>query len=278
MLDKEILEDVENYIFKEKKEFLKTGFIDLDYVLKGVPKGSLITLGARPAMGKNAFLTALMVNFLRQKKKCLFFNFVINKRNSILRMISQISEVDIHNLINNPSENLKNSEKIYNAISEISNFDINIYDETCDINSIKNKIETIKPEFVFIDCLQCIKTNSKKTRTDQISDILSELKQIALDNNCIIFISSQLSRKVEERCCKIPMLSDLRDCGDIENISDVVMFLYREEYYERENPEYKNKAHIIVAKNKYGMCGNIDILFFGRFLKFKEKFIANVEI
>ena len=278
MLDKEILEDVENYIFKEKKEFLKTGFMDLDYVLKGVPKGSLITLGARPAMGKNAFLTALTVNFLRQKKKCLFFNFVINKRNSILRMISQISEIDFHNLINNPSENLKNSEKIYNAISEISDFDINIYDETCDINSIKNKIETIQPEFVFIDCLQYIKTNSKKTRTEQVSEILSELKQIALENNCIIFISSQLSRKVEDRYSKIPMLSDLRDCGDIENISDVVMFLYREEYYERENPEYKNKAHIIVAKNKYGMCGDIDILFFGRYLKFKERFRPNVEI
>lgn len=276
MEDKELIESVEKSLFEEDIEYIKTGLGDLDYILKGAEKPSLITIGGRPSMGKTAFLTTILINLLKQKKKCLFFSLDLSAQQLILRIISQLTEIDCYYLKTDKAMNLKNADKIYKVIGEIVDFDLKINDEHLDINSIKENIEKVKPDFVFIDYLQLIEIKSKKTRAETLEGVLIELKRIAKSNNCTIFMASSLSRALENRCCKRPMLSDLRESGGIENISDVVLFIYRDEYYDFSNPEYKNKAEIIVAKNKFGSCGVINLLFKKEIMKFSQR-MRNVE-
>jgi len=150
------------------------------------------------------------------------------------------------------------------------NLERTIVDSDVDIKQIKEYIELAKPEFVFIDYLQLIKLPNVIERDFAISNFMKELKTIANQNNCIIFITSQISRTVERRSSKYPMLYDLKDSGCIEDISDVVLFIYRKEYYNREDEYYRDKAEVIVAKNKNGYVGTVELLFKAPIIKFLE--------
>ena len=276
MIKKDVLEKVYESIFEEKPPVLQTGFRDLDTILSGVENSSLITIGARPAMGKSNFATSIMLNLLEQNKKCLFFSLELSEGLLIKRLLCQIGEVDYHllQMPNEISKREKNVDKIMKALDKLSKYDLTIYDEHFNIEDIKEKIEQVKPEFVFIDYLQLIEVPPKKPRSESYEKVMRDLKKIAKDNNCIIFMTSQLSRAIESRCDKRPLLSDLRESGAIENISDVVMFIYRENYYT--NPDYdeedyarvKGEAEIIVAKNRGGCVDTIRLLFRSSIMKF----------
>ncbi len=276
MIKKEVLEKVYESIFEEKPPVLQTGFKDLDNILSRVENSSLITIGARPAMGKTCFMTNIMLNLLEQHKKCLFFSLEMSDEQLIKRLLCQIGEVDAI-LLRHPediSRRKQSVEKIAEALNKISEYDLTIIDNSHNIEEIKEKIEQEKPKFVFIDYLQLIDVPSKKPRSESFEKIMRDLKMIAKDNNCIIFMTSQLSRALESRCDKRPLLSDLRESGAIENISDVVMFIYRRDYYT--NPDYdeedyarvKGEAEIIVAKNRGGCVGTIRLLFRASIMKF----------
>ena len=276
MIKSEVLEKVYESIFEEKPPVLQTGFRDLDTILSGVENSSLITIGARPAMGKTSFATNIMLNLLEQNKKCLFFSLEMSEEQAIKRLLGQIGEVDSM-LLRNLDGILRRKqsvEKIAEALNKISKYDLTIIDDVHNADEIKEQIEQIKPEFVFIDYLQLIDVPSKKPRSESFEKVMRDLKKIAKDNNCIIFMTSQLSRAIESRCDKRPLLSDLRESGAIENISDVVMFIYRENYYT--NPDYdeedyarvKGEAEIIVAKNRGGCVGTIRLLFRASIMKF----------
>ena len=276
MIKKEVLEKVCENIFEEKPPVLQTGFKDLDIILSGVEKSSLITIGARPAMGKSSFATNIMMNLLEQNKKCLFFSLELSEELLIKRLLSQIGEVDAHllKMPNEISKREKNVEKIMKALDKLSKYDLTIYDEHFNVEDIKEQIEQVKPEFVFIDYLQLIEVPPKKPRSESYEKVMRDLKKIAKDNNCIIFITSQLSRALEGRCDKRPLLSDLRESGAIENISDVVIFIYRDDYYnsccDEDYAINKGTAEIIVAKNKYGTMATIRLLFRSSIMKFLE--------
>ena len=276
MIKKEVLEKVCESIFEEKPPVLQTGFKDLDIILNGVENSNLITIGARPAMGKSSFATNIMLNLLEQNKKCLFFSLELSEELLIKRLLCQIGEVDAHllKMPNEISKREKKIEKIMKALDKLSKYDLTIYDEHFNVEDIKEKIEQVKPEFVFIDYLQLIEVPPKKPRSESYEKVMRDLKKIAKDNNCIIFITSQLSRALESRCDKRPLLSDLRESGAIENISDVVMFIYRDDYYNSCSDEdyaiNKGTAEIIVAKNKYGTMATIRLLFRSSILKFLE--------
>lgn len=278
MIKNEVLEKVYESIFEEKPPVLQTGFRDLDTILSGVENSSLITIGARPAMGKTSFATNIMLNLLEQNKKCLFFSLEMSEEQAIKRLLGQIGEVDSM-LLRNPDGILRRKqsvEKIAEALNKISKYDLTIIDDAHDTDGIKEQIEQIKPEFVFIDYLQLIDVPSKKPRSESFEKVMRDLKKIAKDNNCIIFMTSQLSRALESRIDKRPLLSDLRESGAIENISDVVMFIYREDYYT--NPDYneedyarvKGQVEIIVAKNRGGCVDTIRLLFRSSIMKFLE--------
>ena len=275
MIDKEILEKTFKQITEGNAEKLITGFNGLDSVLYGVEKGSLITIGGRPSIGKTAFMTSILYNFLKQDKKCLLFSLEMGVSQYLKRLIAQVGEIELCSLNNNEFLDDRKKEKIKTALEIISCFDLTIFDDTYNIDEIRNKIETEKPEYVFIDYLQLLETPRKKQRSEAITNIMLDLKQTAKENNCIIFISSQLSRALETRYDKRPMLSDLKESGDIENISDVVLLIYRDEYYKAyvDDEDYalnKGKAEIIIAKNKMGAVCTIELLFRSPIAKFLE--------
>lgn len=199
------------------------------------------------------------------------FSLEMSKSQFIKRLIPPITEIEATKIYANQNQlNSQENNEITSAIEKISNFDLTIVDTSADIEQIKEHIESIKPEIVFIDYLQLIKLPNDVERDFAISNFMKELKVIAKQNNCIVFITSQLSRKVERRDFKWPMLCDLKESGNLEDISDVVLFVYREEYYNREDEYYKDKAQIIVAKNKNGFAGTVDLLFKANIIKFLE--------
>ena len=275
MLDKNLLQEVWDNLKNQNKIFFKTGFEDLDSVL-GIQekKGALITIGARPAMGKTTFMLSILENILSKNKKCLYFSLDMLKERLITRLLFQISETDFvkfkyfNYIEENDWENL--SVAMYNLLK----WDLRIDDNSgIKTDEIEIAIKEQQPDVVFIDYLQLMEGKRKKDRFTQIEEIIKDLKRIAKENGVVIIIASQLSRAVENRCDKRPLLSDLRESGAIENISDVVIFLYRDEYYNfRENDELhpKGETEVIIAKNKFGTCGYIHLTFKSNIIKFYQ--------
>lgn len=278
MIEKEILKEVSSRILQNKTPVLQTGFKNLDIALSGVEQTSIITIGARPAMGKSCFMSNIMLNLLQQNKKCMYFSLEMSIQQFLKRLLGQISELDFYTLNNSDiiSNSWKYSEMIKEAVDKLSEYNLTIYDEIINIDKIQEKIEQERPDFVFIDYLQLIETPNKRPRTESFEKIMLNLKKIAKNNNCIIFVISELSRILESRCDRRPLLSDLRESGAIENLSDVVMFIYRDAYYydyspnEEKDSNLKGKTEIIIAKNKYGPNCKVKLLFRDSIMKFLE--------
>lgn len=279
MIEKEILDKTFKQITEKKPKQVFTGFKELDPLLLNIENGSLITIGGRPAMGKTSFITSIICNLMKQKKKCLLFSLDTSTNLFIKRLIANIGEIDLCGLSYTEFLKDKRIDDIQKSIDTISEFDLTIYDDIDDIDKIKEKIEAEKPEFVFIDYLQLLNIPPEKQRNEVISNMMLKFKNIAKENNCIIYIASQLSRAIESRCNKRPLLCDLKESGDIENISDVVMFIYRDEYYKwyhDENDSYtKGEAEIIVAKHKMGSVGTVKLLFRSPIAKFLDPLICD---
>ena len=282
MLDKKLLQDVWEDLENQNKTFFKTGFEDLDCIL-GIQekKGALITIGARPAMGKTTFMLSIMENILLKNKRCLYFSLEMSKEQVITRLLFQIAEISfIKSKMNNMNE--KDWEKLSDAMNNLLMWDLKIDDNSIlKTEEIETAIKEQQPDVVFIDYLQLMDGKRKQDRCTQIEEIIKDLKRIAKENGVVIIIASQLSRAVENRYDKRPLLSDLRDSGSIENLSDVVIFLYRDEYYNfRENDELhpKGETEVIIAKNKFGACGYIYLTFKSNIPKFYQDRGANFDL
>ena len=282
MLDKVLLQDVWEDLENQNKKFLETGFEDLDCVL-GVQekKGALITVGARPAMGKTTFILSIMENILLKNKKCLYFSLDASKEQVITRLLFQIAEISfIKYRMNNMDK--KEWEKLADAMNNLLMWDLKIDDNSIlKTEEIETAIKEQEPDVVFIDYLQLMEGKRKQDRCIQIEEIIKDLKRIAKENGVVIIIASQLSRAVENRCDKRPLLSDLRDSGSIENLSDVVIFLYRDDYYNfREDDAIrpKGETEVIIAKNKFGARGSINLTFKSNIPKFYQDRGANFDV
>ena len=282
MLDKKLLQDVWEDLENQNKRFFKTGFEDLDCIL-GIQekKGALITIGARPAMGKTTFMLSIMENILLKNKRCLYFSLEMSKEQLITLLLFQIAEISfIKSKMNNMDE--KDWEKLSDAMNNLLMWELKIDDNSIlKTEEIETAIKEQQPDVVFIDYLQLMDGKRKQDRCIQIEEIIKDLKRIAKENGVVIVIASQLSRAVENRYDKRPLLSDLRDSGSIENLSDVVIFLYRDEYYNfRENDELhpKGEAEVIIAKNKFGACGYIYLTFKSNIPKFYQDRGANFDV
>lgn len=273
MLDEKLLQDVWDDLENQNKTLFETGFEDLDSVL-GIQekKGAVITIGARPAMGKTTFMLSVMENILLKNKKCIYFSLEMSKEQLVKRILFQRAEVSfIKSKLNNYVA--KDWEKLADAMNNLSKWDFFVEDNTdTKTEEIELTIKELKPDVVFIDYFQLLGGKPKQDRLTQIEENMKALKQIAKEYGVVIFIASQLSRAVESRCDKRPLLSDLRESGAIENISDVVIFLYRPEYYnfmeDDDELRKKGEAEVIVAKNKFGTCGIIHATFRANIPKF----------
>jgi replicative DNA helicase len=268
-----ILEDME-VIAEEGATGLKTGFEDLDKMTSGFQRGDLIIIAARPSMGKTAFAINLAYNLaIKYKQPIIFFSLEMSKEQIAQRFLSLESSVPLAK-IRNATLTVQDMDKIGEAISVLSEQHIFIDDSpiltTMDMRVKARKIKVDKKQLgaIFIDYLQLIKGEDRtESRVQELSEISRSLKALAKELNIPVIALSQLSREVEKRVDKKPLLSDLRESGAIEQEADLVMFLYREDYYKKDSKK-QNFTELIIAKQRNGPTGSIMLYFAKDILKF----------
>ncbi|SHH31064.1 replicative DNA helicase [Tepidibacter thalassicus] len=252
---------------------ITTGFIDLDRKTNGLQRTDLVLIAARPAMGKTAFSLNLVQNAaLKDNISAAVFSLEMSKEQLIQRMLSAQSHVELNKL---KTGNLDEDDwpKLIEAMGALSRAKIYIDDTPgITIMEVRSKCRRLKIEkgldLVLIDYLQLMESDSKsESRQQEISKISRSLKILAKELNCPVIALSQLSRAPELRSDHRPILSDLRESGAIEQDADIVMFLYRDEYYHPDS-EKKNIGEIIIAKHRHGETGTVELAWLGEFQKF----------
>ena len=253
-----------------------TGFTELDYKLTGLHPAELILVAARPAMGKTAFVLNIAQHAaLRDGRGVAIFSLEMAREQLVTRMMASESMVDSQNI---RTGELQDSEweKLLEAAALIGRSKLIIDDSAVTLAEIRSKCRRYKQiydiDMIIIDYLQLMSGGSRRTesRQQEISEISRSLKVLARELDVPIIALSQLSRAVEARQDHRPMLSDLRESGAIEQDADVVMFLYRDEYYNSDS-DRKNIAEVIVAKQRNGDTGSIELVWLGRYTKFANK-------
>ena len=267
-----------------------TGFYDLDTYTNGLQKSDLIILAARPAMGKTAFALNIAQNVaLRANVPVAIFSLEMSKDQLAQRLMCSEAEVDTQRLKTGNMQ-AKDWEKLATAMANLSEAKIYIDDTAgCTITDLRAKCRRLAMAeknlgLIVIDYLQLIEGTGREDRMQQISSISRGLKILAKELNVPIIALSQLSRAVEGRTDKRPMLSDLRESGSIEQDADIVMFIYRDEYYKNANEDEeeaekaanKGEAEIIIAKHRNGPVGTVKLLFQGSITKFKNPIKTDV--
>ncbi len=254
---------------------LETGFRDLDYKTAGLQRSDLILIAARPAMGKTAFVLNLAEYVaLHSFSTIAMFSLEMSKEQLVKRMLSMNSKVDSQKIRTGSLEDDEWS-KLVTSVRKLGNSNL-VIDDTSGITAgeLRSKCRKLKIEkgldLVIIDYLQLMSgsgTRKGDNRQQEISDISRSLKVMARELNVPVIALSQLSRAVEQRPDKKPMLSDLRESGAIEQDADMVMFLYRDEYYNPES-ELKGQAEVIIAKQRSGPTGSVNLAWLAQYTKF----------
>lgn len=267
----EKIEDI--YRSKGKLTGVATGFVDFDTKMAGLQKSDLILLAARPSMGKTAFALNIVQNAaIRGNVPTAVFSLEMSKEQLVNRMLCSEAMMDAQKL---RTGNLEDSDwpLLIQAMGPLSQAPIYI-DDTPGISpmEIRSKCRKLKMEkgigLIIIDYLQLMSGNGRNdSRQQEISEISRSLKAIAREMDAPVIALSQLSRACEQRADHRPMLSDLRESGAIEQDADVVAFLYRDEYYFPDT-EKKNQAELIIAKQRNGPTGTVDLTWLGQYTKF----------
>ena len=252
---------------------IATGFVDLDYRMSGMQPSDLILVAARPSMGKTAFVLNIAQYVAFHSNLCAaIFSLEMSKEQLVNRLFSLESRVDAQLL---RTGNLADSdwEKLIEGAGTIGRSNL-IIDDTpgISISELRSKCRKYKLEqdlkLIIIDYLQLMSGSGRSdSRQQEISDISRSLKGLARELNVPVIALSQLSRQVEQRPDHRPMLSDLRESGAIEQDADVVMFIYRDDYYNKDS-ENKNIAEIIIAKQRNGPIGTVNLVWLPQYTKF----------
>ncbi|MFR0985386.1 MAG: replicative DNA helicase [Frisingicoccus sp.] len=256
---------------------LATGFYDLDYKTSGFQPSDLILVAARPSMGKTAFVLNLAQYIaVKNKVPTAIFSLEMSKDQLVNRLLSMESKVDSQ-LIRTGNLSANDWEKLIESAGDISKAPL-IIDDTpgISISELRSKCRKFKLEndlgLVIIDYLQLMSGGSKRTdsRQQEITEISRSLKALAREINAPVIALSQLSRACETRPDHRPILSDLRESGAIEQDADVVMFIYRDDYYNKDTDK-KNISEIIIAKQRNGPIGTVELVWLPNYTKFANK-------
>lgn len=258
---------------KNDKEItgISTGFYDFDKLTSGLHENELIILAARPAMGKTAFGVNIAVNAaINSKKNVALFNLEMSAEQLAMRMIAAQGGIEQNKLKTGRLEH-NDWKKVNEAMSELSNINLFIEDASgMTVSEIRAKCRRLAAQdpglgLVVIDYLQLIDGGSKYAgnRQQEVSEISRSLKTMAMELKVPVIALAQLSRSVELRENKRPIMSDLRESGSIEQDADIVMFLYRDDYYNKSAQEQTNVSvtELIVGKHRNGSTGTIELLF-----------------
>ena len=255
---------------------IPTGFADIDYKLSGMQPSDLILVAARPSMGKTAFVLNIARHMtVRQKRAAVIFSLEMSKEQLINRMLAMESKVDAQAL-RNGSLSDTDWEKLIEGANAVGSSGL-IIDDTPGISvaEMRSKCRKYKLEYnieaIFIDYIQMMTLTGKRVESKQqeIAEISRSLKALARELNVPVIALSQLSRAVEKRDNHRPILSDLRESGAIEQDADVVMFIYRDDYYNKDS-EKKGIAEISIAKQRNGPIGTVDLAWLPQYTRFAD--------
>lgn len=262
-----------------------SGFYDLDTALLGFPKSQMTILAGRHSMGKTAFALTVASNFAKNGQKVLFISCEMNEEILMKRLISAEAEIDMNKLyqgilsekeLKKLTDKLNSDEflKIKNNLIIEPSFTAK-FDEMTEL--INNFASANANSIVIIDYFQLLNRKElAKDRYVELADLASSIKRLAVENDIHIILLSQISRKVEERNDKRPIISDLSECDALSQHADNIIFLHREEYWDKENSENKCKATIIIDKVKNSKPTEFDLLFQSNITKFMQ--IRRVDI
>lgn len=251
----------------------KTGFSGIDNVLAGMGNSDLILVGARPGMGKTSFALNIATNVaMATGKNVCIFSLEMSAEQLVTRIISSEAMIDSYALRTGRLDK-KQWEDIATTATQLAGCNI-LIDDTAGITvmGMKAKLRRIQNlGLVVIDYLQLMQSDQKiDNRVQEVAKISQGLKIMAKELNIPILCCSQLSRGPESRTDKRPMISDLRDSGSIEQDADTIIFLYRDEYYDREKTDEGSVAEVIIAKNRHGSQGTVKVGWVGRYTKFRS--------
>ena len=258
--------DMIEHLYTNKSEItgITTGFRDLNKKINGMQRTDLLLIAARPAMGKTAFSLNLVQNAaLKGDASVAVFSLEMSKEQLVQRMLSAQSNVELSKL-KTGKLNENDWPRIIDAMAVLSNAKIHIDDTPgIKISELRSKCRKLKIQLMEGE-------GNNESRQQEIAKISRSLKIIAKELNCPVVALSQLSRAPEQRADHRPMLSDLRESGSIEQDADIVMFLYRDEYYHPDS-DRKNIGEVIIAKNRHGETGSVELVWLGEIQKFADK-------
>lgn len=269
-----------NYNNKGSAIGIETGYIDLDNLISGFHKGNLIIIGGRPSMGKTAFAISLLMNLAINRSNRVgvgFFSLEMSKIEICQRMICAQARVPADKIRKNA---LIESDwpKLISALDSMKDGSVFIDDSATSLHEIRSKSKRMVREgagIIFIDYLTLMEAppemGKQANREQAISAISRSLKRMARELEVPVVALAQLNRATESRTDKRPILSDIRESGSIEQDADIVAFVHRQSYYERDNEEIKNDGEIVVAKNRHGATGIVPLIFNGQFGRFENK-------
>ncbi|WP_204981688.1 DnaB helicase C-terminal domain-containing protein [Mammaliicoccus sciuri] len=259
----------------EPRALITTGFESMDRKIYGFEKGQLNVIAARPSLGKTALALNMMWQMAIKGYTTSFFSLETTGDLVVQRLAAAISKVELTEIKRSNNLGIEKTDKIMNALDLIKKSGLNIFDES---NLTPQRVreqamkQTDKPQIIFIDYLQLMKsdipTNDRRVEVETIS---RDLKNIANETGSVIVLLSQLNRGVESRNDKRPMMSDLKESGGIEADANMIMMLYREDYYDRESVDIlsgKSEVEVNIAKNKDGETGVIKLDFYKKIQRF----------
>ena len=252
---------------------LSTGFRDLDRKLAGLQKSNLIVVAARPSMGKSAFALNIAHNVAAGGEVVAVFSLEMSREEIVQRLLCSVGRVDSMKLRTGNLGPLW--QRVVNAASRLYKIPMYMDDAAqVTVTDIRAKCRRLKRSvglgLVVVDYLQLMSGFRRENRQQEIAEISRSLKELARELDVPILAVSQLNRAVEQREDKRPRLGDLRESGAVEQDSDVVMFIYRHEYYHPEDIESKGVAEILVAKHRSGAVGKVDMTFLPEFTLFTD--------
>ena len=269
--------DMIEELYKNKGRLtgVPSGFTDLDRMLSGLQPSELILIAARPSMGKSSFMMNIVQHAaVREKTATVVFSLEMSKEQLSHRLLCSEALIDSQKLRTGDIDE-DDWVKLAKVVSPLSKAPIFIDDTPAiGITEIRAKCRKLRIEhnlgLVCIDYLQLMSGSGSENRQQEISEISRSLKALARELKIPVVALSQLSRAAEQRVDHRPILSDLRESGAIEQDADVVMFLYRDEYYNKES-EKKNIGEVIISKQRNGPTGSIELVWLGQFTKFANK-------
>ena len=252
---------------------LSTGFDSIDSLLHGLRGGTVTVLAGRPSMGKST-LALNIANNISNTKNVLFYSLEMTQVQLLMKIVASETEIDLNKIDSNNLSDAEN-DKFYTALSKAGNKHMTILDRGyVSVKDIISKARQVHRQIgldcIVIDYLQLMKYDKNK-EISELGNITRSLKYLSKELDIPIILLSQLSRGVEQRENKRPLMSDLRSSGEIEQDADCIIMIYRDEYYKKEESEDQGLAEIIVAKNRMGRVGWVKCKFDGEYSRFSDE-------